>query len=176
VCQGDVRNSPVETIELKAPVIVNRRALRDNSGGPGKYRGGLGLITEMTNLKEGRWSLSNAGRRTCTPWGLWDGKNATASRNYMRRPGENEPTAMDPVRTLAEPNSAVMVATAGGGGWGSPLEREPGAVLSDVIEEFVTLQSARDDYGVVIDERTMVLDEQATAALRARMQVAATPS
>jgi N-methylhydantoinase B len=170
VCQGDVRNSPVETIELKAPVIVNKRALRNGSGGPGKYRGGLGVETQMTNLREGRWSLSNAGRRICTPWGIAGGGNAAASRNYMRGPGETDFTVMDPVRTLALPNSAVMVSTAGGGGWGDQLEREPSRVRHDVLEEFITLTAAQEDYGVVIDPSSMKVDDAATIGLRTRMR------
>jgi N-methylhydantoinase B len=175
VCQGDVRNSPVETIELKAPVIVNRRALREDSGGAGKHRGGLGIETEMTNLKEGRWSLSNAGRRLCTPWGIAGGKNGAGSRNYMRGPGEAAYVAMDPVRTLAAPRSSVMVSTGGGGGWGDPLDRDPQRVRFDVVEEFISLQAARDDYGVVIDPTSMQVDETATRVLRARMRTDNSP-
>jgi N-methylhydantoinase B len=166
VCQGDVRNSPVETIELKAPVIVGKRALRNGSGGAGKYRGGLGVETEMTNLMEGRWSLSNAGRRLCPPWGIAGGSDGAASRNYMRDPSDSAFKAMDPVRTLAAPRSSVMVATGGGGGWGDPLERDPELVHFDVIEEFITAAAAREDYGVVIDPRSLQVDEAATAALR----------
>ena len=170
VCQGDVRNSPVETIELKAPVIVDRRALRNGSGGAGKYRGGLGIETQMTNLMEGRWSLSNAGRRICRPWGIAGGQDGAASRNYMRGPGESEFSAMDPVRTLAAPNSSVVVATGGGGGWGDPLERDPQRVQFDVLEEFITLAAAREDYGVVIDAKSMVVDDEATRVLRQRLR------
>jgi N-methylhydantoinase B len=171
VCQGDVRNSPVETIELKTPVIVDKRSLRNGSGGPGKYRGGLGIETQMTNLMEGRWSLSNAGRRICTPWGIAGGRDGGGSRNYMRGPGDAQFTAMDPVRTLAAPDSSVMVSTGGGGGWGDPLERDPARVRHDVVEEYITAEAARADYGVVIDAKTMMVDEGATQALRERMRV-----
>ena len=167
VCQGDVRNSPIETIELKAPVIVERRALREDSGGPGRYRGGLGILTEMTNLREGKWSLSNAGRRQCPPWGLAGGANGRASVNYMRKPGETQMQPFDPIRTHCEPGTSVMVATAGGGGWGDPLLRSMGKVHIDVLEGVVTLQSAREIYGVVIDETTRELDIRASDALRA---------
>jgi N-methylhydantoinase B len=151
-------------------VIVDKRALRNGSGGPGKYRGGLGIETQMTNLMEGRWSLSNAGRRICTPWGIAGGRNGGGSCNYMRGPGEPEFTATDPVRTLAAPNSSVMVSTGGGGGWGNPLERGPDRVRSDVVEEYITIEAARTDYGVVIDAKTMVVDEAATQELRKQMR------
>ncbi|MGE0651493.1 MAG: hydantoinase B/oxoprolinase family protein [Alphaproteobacteria bacterium] len=170
VCQGDVRNAPVETIELKSPVIVHRRSLRNDSGGPGKYRGGLGMVTQMTNLAEGRWSASNAGRRMCPPWGISGGRAGAASHNYVQAPGENEMKVMDPVRMPAPAGTSVMVATAGGGGWGDPLERDPSRVREDVLDELVSIESARDDYGVVLDSATIALDMDATKALRARMR------
>jgi N-methylhydantoinase B len=170
VCQGDVRNSPIETIELKSPVIVERRALREDSGGPGKFRGGLGIMTQMTNLREGKWSLSNAGRRQCPPWGIAGGGNGRASLNYMRNPGESELKPFDPIRKDSAPGSSVMVATAGGGGWGDPLERPAEKVHLDVLEELVTLQSAREFYGVVIDTATRKLDLAGTQALRQQMR------
>ncbi len=172
VCQGDVRNSPVETIELKAPVRVDRRALRENSGGPGKFRGGLGIMTEMTNLLEGKWSLSNAGRRQCPPWGIAGGGDGRASVNYIRKPGDDGREPFDPVRTQCAPGTSVMVATAGGGGWGDPLERPPEWVALDVAEELVTIESAAADYGVAIDARTGALDAAATESLRGKMRAA----
>jgi N-methylhydantoinase B len=173
VCQGDVRNAPVETIELKSPVLVRQRALRAGSGGAGKYRGGLGMVTQMTNLAEGRWSASNAGRRQCPPWGIGGGGPGQASRNYVQTPGDNEMKLMDPVRMLSAAGTRVMVATAGGGGWGDPLDRDAARVLDDVLDELVSIEAARDDYGVVIDPATRRLDSAATEALRAGKRAAA---
>jgi N-methylhydantoinase B len=169
VCQGDVRNAPIETVELKTPVLVRQRALREGSGGPGKYRGGLGQITEMTSLCEGRWSASNAGRRLCPPWGLAGGNAGAASRNYMRLPGDPDFQLRDPVRVHSPAQTSVRIETAGGGGWGSPLEREPDKVLSDVLDAFITLDCARRDYGVCIDAATMTLDMDATRELRSTL-------
>ena len=170
VCQGDVRNAPIETLELKTPVLVRRRALRDGSGGPGKFRGGLGQITEMTSLCEGRWSASNAGRRQCPPWGLAGGGSGASSRNFMRMADETEFRPFDPVRVLSPPMTSVRIATAGGGGWGSPLERDPQRVLADVLDGLVTLESAQADYGVRIDPESMTIDMTATQACRQDMQ------
>jgi N-methylhydantoinase B len=166
VCQGDVRNSPIETIELKTPVRVDRRALRPGSGGAGKYRGGLGMITQMTNLSEGRWSLSNSGRRKLPPWGLWGGLHGAASVNRVRRAGETAFRDEDPVRALLPAGTSVIVETAGGGGWGDPLDRDPLLVRRDVLEEFVSRAAAAADYGVVLDGDD-ALDERATDELRA---------
>jgi N-methylhydantoinase B len=166
VCQGDVRNAPIETIELKTPVLVERRALREDSGGPGKVRGGLGMTTQVRGLVEGRWSTSNNGRRKLPPWGLWGGKPGAASQNLMRRPTEEAFKPADPARALEPAGTSVMVCTAGGGGWGDPLERDPERVLLDVVEGLVSLVSAHNDYGVVIHPMRMTVDEKATRLLR----------
>lgn len=170
VCQGDVRNAPIETIELKSPVIVRRRSLREDSGGAGKYRGGLGMVTEMTNLVAGRWSASNAGRRQLPPWGVAGGEAGAASRNYVQGPDDSEPKVMDPIRLQSPSQTSVTVATAGGGGWGDPLDRPPEKVLADVLDELVSLDAAREKYGVVIHPGTLEADGKATAELRARLR------
>jgi N-methylhydantoinase B len=167
VCQGDVRNTPIETIELKSPVRVDRRSLRDGSGGAGKYRGGLGMVTQFTNLLEGSWSLSNNGRRKLPPWGVFGGGSGEASLNRTRR-SKDEPFANeDPHRTNFPAGSSVVVETAGGGGCGNPLDRDPASVRNDVLDEFITIDAARDEYGVIL-KADKTLDDAATAALRAQ--------
>src|SRR5712692_9982427 len=71
ICQGDVRNGSIEAIELKSPVLVEERSLRPDSGGAGKFRGGLGIDRRVRNLVEGRWNLHRPRRIDCPPWGLW---------------------------------------------------------------------------------------------------------
>src|SRR5439155_3395069 len=68
VCQGDVRNAPIEKMELRWPILVRRRELRTDSGGVGQYRGGLGLETEVEGLVEGQWSLTDMGRQQYLLW------------------------------------------------------------------------------------------------------------
>ena len=164
VCQGDVRNAPVEAIELKTPVIVERRALRAGSGGPGKYRGGLGQETVARNLVEGRWNLSNAGRTIEPPWGLWGGKSGGKAENLVASPGDLEFHPAVVYRQFMPADSRVMVRTAAGGGWGNPFDRDPAAVLEDVLEGYVSVDSARTDYGVVITAGH--IDLNATLTLR----------
>lgn len=167
VCQGDVRNAPIETIELKTPVIVERRALREDSGGAGMYRGGLGIETQMRNLVEGRWTLSNAGRRLDPPWGLGGGGPGARSQNRVRMPGDADFRDEDAIRLLSPPGTSVVTRTAGGGGWGDPLRRDPERVLEDVLEGYVSLGAAREQYGVVVDPKRGAVDVEATRALRA---------
>jgi len=172
VCQGDVRNAPIEKMELRWPVLVLNRTLRQDSGGPGKFRGGLGLETRVRNLVEGRWSLADTGREGYPPWGLWNGKPGASSNHLLRLPGEAEFTPVQLVRHFVPAGAEAMILTAGGGGWGDPLERDPAKVQSDVREGYVSLTAAKDEYGVVLAPGTLEIDGQATEKLRAALREA----
>jgi N-methylhydantoinase B len=86
VCQGDVRNGSIEGIELKCPVLVESRALRTDSGGAGKYRGGLGIDMRVRNLVEGKWNFELVKRNKCPPWGLWGGEAGEYGMYLLRGP------------------------------------------------------------------------------------------
>jgi N-methylhydantoinase B len=148
VCQGDVRNSPVEALELRFPMRVEKRALREDSGGAGKHRGGLGQLTEIRNLVEGSWRLSMAGRHLCPPWGLWGGAAALPGGHALQRPGGD----FEPVngRVNAPAESVARIFTGGGGGWGSPLERPISDVADDLRRGYVSADTATTVYGIVL--------------------------
>ncbi len=174
ICQGDVRNAPIENIELKCPVIVEERVLRQDSGGAGKFRGGLGLDTKVRNLVEGRWNLLQTGRRKCPPWGLWGGKPGDISDCLLMPPGSSEWRSVDVAFYPVPANSRVIVRTAGGGGWGNPLERDPEKVRMDVMEGFVSLEKAKSEYGVVLrrspNQMDYEVDIEETLKLREKMK------
>jgi N-methylhydantoinase B len=165
VCQGDVRNASIEGIELKCPVLVEGRALRTDSGGAGKTRGGLGIDMQVRNLVEGRWNFEHARREQCPPWGLWGGKPGTYGDFLLRLPGENDFRSMSASHYPVPLDSEVIVRTGGGGGWGEPLDRDPALVRTDVIEELVSRRIAEENYGVVLRD-DLTLDEAATAQRR----------
>jgi len=169
VCQGDVRNAPIENLELKGPVIVEERALRPDSGGAGRFRGGLGVRTRIRALVEGRINVQggDGGRLTCPPWGLLGGGSGAVAKTLVRTPGETEFHSPKNLPPTWPAGTEVLYMTAGGGGWGDPLEREPERVLRDVIEGYVSAEQARDLYGVVLTADATAVDAQATSALRA---------
>jgi N-methylhydantoinase B len=169
VCQGDVRNGSIEGIELKCPVLVEGRALRPDSCGVGKYRGGFGIDMRVRNLVEGRWNFEQARRLNCPPWGLWSGGAAEAGAYLLRLPHENEFKAMVGAHILVPVDAEAIVRTGGGGGWGDPLERDPALVRADVAEELVSLSAAREQYGVVFSAG-LAVDETATRALRDKLR------
>ncbi len=169
VCQGDVRNGSIEGIELKCPVLVEARAMRADSCGAGKYRGGLGLDVRVRNLVEGRWNFEHTKRQNCPPWGLWNGKAGEFGGYLMRLPGEQDFTPMRGAHVAVPIGSEAIVRTGGGGGWGDPLERDPKAVQHDVAEEFISAEAALCDYGVVLTAGHK-LDLEATNQRRASMK------
>lgn len=170
VCQGDVRNGTIEGIELKCPVLIEERKLRTDSGGAGTYRGGLGMDTRVRNFVDGNWICEPPKRgEICPAWGIWGGKPGDVGEYLIKMTGEEKYVATEKAHNLVKKNSHVIVRVGGGGGWGDPLKRAPGAVEQDVQEGFVSLDSARRDYGVVIDENSLTLDEAATTALRQEM-------
>ena len=165
VCQGDVRNGSIEGIELKCPVLVESRALRRDSGGAGRHRGGLGIDVRVRNLVEGKWNFEQTRRQKCPPWGLWGGKAGGYGDYLLRLPGENDFKSMAASHHPVPVKSEVIVRTGGGGGWGDPLERSPALVRDDVIEDFISRNAAEHDYGVVLKD-DLTLDEAATERRR----------
>jgi N-methylhydantoinase B len=183
VCQGDVRNAPIENMELKAPVLVEERAVRPDSGGPGQFRGGLGVQTRLRSFSGGRINVASGsgGRETCPPWGLCGGEAGDTATTLVKLPGEDEFHLPDEQTSVWPADTRVLYTTAGGGGWGNALERDPERVLRDVIEGYVSIKAARERYGVVLtntetdvdaltsrNARTVV-DLAATATLRAEL-------
>jgi N-methylhydantoinase B len=169
VCQGDVRNGSIEGIELKCPVLVEGRGLRQDSCGAGKYRGGLGIDMRVRNLVEGRWNFEQARRLQCPPWGLWGGKAGQPGGYLLRLPGENDFKPMAGAHIPVPLEAEAIVRTGGGGGWGDPLERDPAMVRTDVREELVSRQAAVEHYGVVL-RGDLTLDETATQQQRERLR------
>lgn len=170
VCQGDVRNVPIEKMELRWPVLVLSRSLRQDSGGPGKFRGGLGMATRVKNLVEGRWTLGNTARKAYPPWGLWNGKPGAPSDNLLRLPGEEAFKSVEIIRHFVPANAEGVIVTAGGGGWGDPLDRDPEKVRWDYLEEYISLETAREEYGVILNPNPLEIDKEGTERLRKRLR------
>lgn len=165
--QGDEHVVPIEVTETKSPIVIESMGLRQDSGGAGKFRGGLGTEGIFALELDGR--LRNTMIRSgCLPWGVRDGKPGAPNEAYLIKPDGSEerlPRASD---LVAPKGSRVRVLTGGGGGYGDPLERPAINVLKDVIDGYVSRAAAEEQYGVIIDERTSTVDERATAELRRR--------
>jgi N-methylhydantoinase B len=147
VCQGDVRNAPVELQELQYPFIIEQLALRTDSGGAGKYRGGLGTAITYRCLQACNVNI-NSERTIDPPWGLWSGKpGASAYAEIQRRDGRVE-KVLKATAVPLEADDRVTFYTGGGGGWGDPRERDPFALAEDVRRGFVSREAMTSEYGV----------------------------
>src|SRR6185503_18362568 len=169
-----VAGVPAEVIESLSPVVLKRRELRADSGGPGTWRGGLGQLTEFARRGEGKWSVSSIADRTEYPApGLLGGKAGALGAVTMDDGAKLHAKALKDLKD----RDVVHVDLPGGGGYGNPFERDRQKVLWDVIEGYVTAEEAEKKYGVVIrykgNERDLVrlpgdwhVDLARTASLR----------
>jgi N-methylhydantoinase B len=167
---GDTHNGPSEQVEAKYPLIVERYALREDSGGAGRYRGGLG--TEQVVRARGEIMFNaQIDRVDCRPWGLFGGLSALGNEVALIRNSEEErfPTGKVLAQKL-KPDDVYVVRSGGGGGFGSPLERKLDDLESDMRQGYVSQQAAREFYGAVIDAKTGRIDQPATEARRAEMR------
>ncbi len=170
----NMSNMPVETLEDRFPILVEEYGFRQDSCGAGKYRGGLGLVRQYRLLAPGAMMQIRADRHDHRPYGLFGGGGAAPSRNTLN-PGGDAPEVL-PSKVTREIAAGIVLRheQAGGGGYGDPLSRDPRAVLADVLDQKVSADFARSQFGVVLDARSMTVDEAATSKLR-RENAAARP-
>lgn len=165
VCQGDVRNIPVEILESRYPFLVAKHAIREDSGGVGENRGGLGVEIEVVPQQDMFSNVANE-RTTCPPWGINGGGDGAVNQTILRRPGSDDRSILKHTGLPLHVQDTITFRTAGGGGWGSAHARDAQRVVSDVIDGYVSRQQAEEQYGVVVGEDG-ALDEAATERLRA---------
>jgi len=150
-------NQPIELVEAENPLEVTRYALRPDSGGPGRFRGGLGLIREYRLLADEADLTVRSDRRDHPPYGLQGGSTGAPSANYLN--GQLLPTL--PMRAIPlKKGDLFRHDMAGGGGFGDPLERDPARVREDVLDGKVSVEAARRDYGVRVDPASLTADRE----------------
>ena len=160
------RNNPIEVLETKAPWLIEDYCLRQDSAGPGEHRGGLGVTRTYRFLAEAT-ALTLVKKTKTKPWGMaggMDGENGFV----VLQPGTEQEQVTGMVNAQMSAEDALENNSGGGGGWGDPFKRDPQKVLDDVVDEYVSEKSAKEDYGIVIDPDTLNVDEAATAELRER--------
>ena len=150
MAHGDTRLIPMELQESLLPFRVRSLALREDSGGPGKFRGGLGFRKEYEILYPCTLN-TNVDRRKCPPWGVRGGKAAKPGCvTIIKASGETE--TMGKARNYRlQPGDRAILETGGGGGWGQPRERAIELIQRDLDRGYITAESAASDYGVRIE-------------------------
>ena len=163
-------NLPVEALEREYPVMVERYQLRTDSGGAGRFRGGLGIQRDFRILSDGMSYTGLGDRHKFAPWGLEGGKSGSPGSFWVSlNGGEPERLGSKISGISLNKEDLVRVCSPGSGGYGNPYDRPAESVLKDVREGKVSRQAAEADYGVVLvsDSTGLRIDEQATAERRA---------
>ena len=165
-CHGqNTENAPIEEIEANYPLRITRYELVENSEGPGRQRGGLGLRRDYLFPEHDVSFTILADRDRWGPPGLFGGLNGEKAR-YLLDPDGEETELGSKVTVELEAGVVLSYQTCGGGGHGDPRERDPELVLEDVRQGKVSVERARDLYGVVIDTERWTVDEAATGKKR----------
>ncbi|WP_306392261.1 hydantoinase B/oxoprolinase family protein [Telluria beijingensis] len=165
---ANVRNTPTERGEADVGgVRIEEYLIRPDSGGAGRFRGGAGIVYSLRALRDDVQILGRGLERfVFRPWGGNGGFPGMAARVILNRGSadERELGKIDVIH--AKEGDLLTIMTPGGGGWGHPFERPLERVLRDVRCGFVSVEAARSQYGVVLDARSLAVDEAATRAAR----------
>jgi len=144
---------PIEAVEQRYPVRVETTALREDSGGPGQWRGGLGLMRAVRILAADTRLSVLAEKAVLPPFGVCGGGAGATNRFYLKRDGREVAPSPLPGKVSAFPiqrDDVLMMESSGGGGFGDSLARDPAQVAADVAEGYVTPAAAEAVYGVVL--------------------------
>jgi N-methylhydantoinase B len=162
-------NFPSEFLDSVFPVRVTCYAINPDTGGPGRWRGGCGLVRELEVLAPEAMVSMRIDSVEHPPWGVAGGHAAGTGRCVVN-PGRPDERILRPLSdgNIVKRGDIVRVETGGGGGWGHPFDRESERVLADVRGGFLSRESAEEDYGVIIVADGASVDPSATAKRRAR--------
>lgn len=173
---GNCMNMPAETAELFFPIEYEAFELRQDSAGAGRNRGGLGAIFKVRFLCDAELSMETSRTRLGSPGANGGGRSDVQRQTMFDISGTSTVIGgLAPDGSWSNPLLAgrrfghgemFMFESTGGGGWGNAFERPVELVLDDVLDEYITLQSAEEKYGVVIDPETMEVDMEKTNSLR----------
>ena len=150
MCQGDVKNTPIELQELYYPLLYECHAFRTDSGGAGKFRGGNGVEVKVRPL-ENFFLSRNTDRIKCPPWGLLGGAEGAVNETRIKRNGGEEVLPGKFSHLLVQLGETVTFFTAGGGGYGAQDERAGAAIKRDVELGYVSAAHAKRDYPFFIN-------------------------
>jgi N-methylhydantoinase B len=166
VTNGDFKNYPVEIFENQFPLMVNCYQIRSDSEGPGRHRGGMGVVREYRAMCDGVGLYLWFERGKMPAWGVLGGKVAKPPKIQVRD-GEGNVRAefLKTNNYPLEKEWTVTLCSGGGGGYGDPYQREPENVLDDCVNGYISLEHAEQEYGVVVSQDGTI-NEEATAKVR----------
>ena len=146
ICQGDVRNTPVELQEIHYPFLVEYHRLRQDSGGAGENRGGLGIELKYKALEKSTVNVMLE-RLLEPPWGINGGGEGRSNHATLVNMGSPERAVTKESNIALNQGDTIVFQTAGGGGYGDPKRRSPEKIKEDLEQEYISLESAKVLYG-----------------------------
>lgn len=168
----NISNQPIEILEAENPVRVLHYGFVPDTGGAGRHRGGLALERHLEFTGTEAVLQVRTHRRDVPPYGLEGGDNGSTSETYLWRDGK-ESMLETKITLPIQKGDRIRHITAGGGGFGNPLERDPAAVVNDIRKEKITRDYAARKYGVVVNAGELAVDAAATARLRSQLRASA---
>lgn len=172
----NTRNNPIEDLGMNLPLICDRYEVRDDAPpGAGRYRGGAGVVKSQRYLQPG-FMTHESDRNEDPPWGIFGGKDGSCSKVEIHNihTGELKSYPSKFSGLVTNEGDVVSYYSPTGAGYGDPLDREPWRVLDDVLDGFISVDHARDDYGVVLtpvdDGYGWAIDAPGTEVLRQTMR------
>ena len=166
---ANMASQSVEVIEAEQPIEILAYELLPDRAGAGKFRGGAPYCREYRFTESEAVLQVRTDRAKFRPYGLYGGHPGQGSANYLNPGRENRKLTSKPTMTI-KMGDVFRHELAGGGGWGDPLDRDPTLVLKDVLDELVSIDAARRQYGVVINLDHRDVEASATNALRAELR------
>ena len=166
---ANMASQSVEVIEAEQPVEILAYEFLPDRAGAGKFRGGAPYFRDYRFTEREAVLQDRSDRARFRPYGLYGGMPGQPSANYLNPQDNNQKLTSKPTMIIQK-GDVFRHELAGGGGWGDPLERDPADVLRDVRNELVSITSAKNDYGVIIDNELIKVDSNKTNALRKTMR------
>lgn len=173
---GNCMNMAAETAELFFPIAYEAFELRRDSAGAGQYRGGLGSVFKVRFFVGGELGMETSRTLAGSPGAAGGLASAVQRSSHIRADGtldviggiDDDGNWHNPLLASHKfgADETFMFESTGGGGWGNPRKRSVQDVLEDVLDEYISIDAAKNLYGVVIDPNTLKVDEAATAAVR----------
>jgi N-methylhydantoinase B len=159
------RNNPVEVLETKSPMFIESYGYRPDTGGPGRHRGGVG-VGRAYRFEAPSSGICIVYKTMTKPWGIGEGRPGD-NNHVVLNPGTDREVVKGGSYNHLDTGEVLVNNTGGGGGWGSPLDREPEWVARDVRNGFVSVEAAAREYAVAVDPTTFEVDLEGTKELRA---------
>ncbi|MQG38261.1 MAG: hydantoinase B/oxoprolinase family protein [SAR202 cluster bacterium] len=169
---ANMASTSVEITEAEHPIEILAYEFVPDKSGAGKYRGGTPYRRDYRLLEEEAVLQVRSDRRDFRPYGLYGGYPGKPSMNFLNPTGQNDQPVKAKITMTMKRGDVLRHELAGAAGWGDPLERDPKAVLRDVRNEMISVDTARRDYGVAVDIDTWSIDESETEKLRKAIEQA----